>query len=187
MIHPLRDKMPTSVQVDGKVYPVVIDFRDWIAFFEMLDDEAYTAQERIICAMAWYRTRPPDNLAAAYQALLQFGSCSELPQTGRNGARRTGNPNIFSYRYDASCIIGDFLRYYQVDLTECRLHWYKFRMLLDALPDESVTKQRIAYRSIKLCDIKDKKRRASIRKIQDGIWIPSNKKLSAGQIGAAFG
>ena len=187
MIHPLRDKMPTSVSVDGKAYPVAVDFRDWISFFEMLDDDTYTAQERIVCAMAWYRTRPPDNLSAAYKALVQFGSCSELPQTGRGSTRYTGRTNVFSYRYDAPCILGDFLRYYRIDLTECRLHWYKFRMLLDALPDESVTKQRVAYRSVKLCDIKDKKRRASIRRMQNAIWIPSQKRLSAGQIGETFG
>lgn len=187
MIHPLYEPLPCSVLVHEKMYPVVTDFHSWIAFFDMLQDESYTPQERMACAMTWYLARPPCDIAAAYDALVQFASCNDLPHTGRNPKNCIKKELVLSYRYDAAYMISDFLRFYHIDLTESHMHWYKFRMLLEALPDESSVKQRAAYRSINVAEIKDKEQRKRIRKVKDAIWIPRDKKMSAGEIGAAFG
>lgn len=187
MIHPLYDDFPETVTVHEKKYPIVVDFRDWISFFDMLQDESYTPQERIACSMAWYLARPPCDTAAAYEALIKFASCEDMPRTGKNRNARSSKESVISYLYDGAYIIGDFMRFYQIDLTKSHMHWYKFRMLMDALPDESSVKQRAAYRCINLSKIKDKKQRDQIRKVKDSVWIPREKKMSAGQIGAAFG
>lgn len=187
MIHPLYDDFPDKVTVNETQYPVVVDFRSWISFFDMLQDESYTPQERIVCSMEWYLARPPCDIAAAYEALIKFASCEDLPHTGKNQHNKSGKESVISYQYDAAYIIGDFLRFYQIDLTKSDMHWYRFRLLLEALPDESSVKQRAAYRSINLAKIKDKKQREHIRKVKDSVWIPREKKMSAGQIGAAFG
>ena len=186
MLHPLYDSLPDTVSVQGKPYPVVTDYREWLSFLEMLADETYTAEERVLCAMAWYRARPPCNIAEAYQALLRYASCADMPHTGRETGK-SANMQLLSYTYDGAYIISDFLRFYKIDLTKDALHWYKFRLLLEALPDESAVKQRVAYRSINLAEIKDKNQRKRIRKIKDSLWIPTNKKLDAGQVGAVFG
>lgn len=183
-IHPLYDSLPTTVLLSCGEYPVVTYFRDWISFFEMLQDERYTPQEKIQCAMHWYMERPPCSTVDAYHGLIKFASCESIPKVGYGGKK--SSVISLSYRYDASCIIGDFMRYYSIDLTSADMHWYKFRMLLDALPDESEIKQRIGYRTINLAKIKDSAVRNRIRKIQNAIRIPQ-KELEAAQIGAAFG
>lgn len=186
MIHPLYDALPCSVAFEEKRYPVVTDFHDWIAFFDMLQDDNYTAQERMACAMSWYLARPPCDTKTAYDLLIRFASCDDLPHAGKGQEEQSGKRPLISYRYDAAYFIGDFLRFYQIDLTQSHLHWYKFRMLLEALPDESSIKQRAAYRGIDLSKIKDRKQRNQILKIQNTIWIPQDE-MSAEQIGAAFG
>lgn len=186
MLHPLYDSLPDTVSVQGKPYPVVTDYREWLSFLEMLADETYTANERMLCAMAWYRVRPPCDVAEAYQGLLRYASCSDMPHTGRETGG-SANEQLLSYTYDGAYIVSDFLRFYRIDLTAEDLHWYKFRMLLETLPDESAVKQRVAYRSIKLAEIKDKDQRKRIRKIKDSLWIPTNRKMDAGQVGAIFG
>ena len=48
MLHPLYDNLPDTVSVQGKPYPVVTGHREWLSFFEMLADETYTANERML-------------------------------------------------------------------------------------------------------------------------------------------
>ena len=185
MLHPLYDSLPDTVSVQGKPYPVVTDYREWLSFLEMLADETYTAEERVLCAMAWYRARPPCNIAEAYQALLRYASCADMPHTGRETGK-SANTQLLSYTYDGAYIISDFLRFYQIDLTKDALHWYKFRLLLEALPDESAVKQRVAYRSINLAEIKDKTSVSGYG--NQGQLVDTDKqKLDAGQVGAVFG
>ncbi len=186
MLHPLSDNLPNAAIINGKMYPVVTNFRSWVRFFEMLADEEYTTEERKRCAMAWYLARPPCDTVAAYDALIRYASCSDLPHTGRETGKST-TAQLLSYTYDGTYIISDFLRFYHIDLTETEMHWYKFRMLLESLPDDSAVKTRVAYRNTNLAEIKDKNQRKRIRKIKDSLWIPTNKKLTAGQVGAVFG
>lgn len=187
MIHPLYDDLPDIVIVQNAKYPVVVDFHNWISFLDMLQDESYTPKERVICAMSWYLTRPPHDIVAAYESLIRFASCTDMPRTGKSRNARQAKESVISYRYDGAYIIGDFLRFYQIDLTTNHMHWYKFQMLLDALPDDASVKQRAAYRSIDLAKIKDKTQREHIRKVKSSVRIPREKNMSAGQIGAAFG
>lgn len=185
MIHPLYDALPCAVSVGNKSYPIITDYRDWVAFFDMLQDDAYTNIDKIKCAMQWYDGDVPPNTVDAYNALIQFASLDCMPKVGILQKNKS-DKQLISYLYDSPCIYGDFLRYYRIDLLDDSLHWYKFRMLLDALPDDSATKQRASYRAINIASIKDKDRRKQIRKIQDSIWIPQ-KEMDAGDIGNAFG
>ena len=57
--------------------------------------------------------------------------------------------------------------------------------LLNALNSQCALKQRMYYRSIRLADIKDKKERNRIRKIQNAIALPSIE-LSDEAIANAF-
>ena len=68
----LTDRLPDSVEVNGKTYPVHTSFRDWISFFFLHEDADLTDIEKVTLAMNWYRNTIPGNKAAAYQALQEF-------------------------------------------------------------------------------------------------------------------
>ena len=188
-INVLYQPFPTSVTVNNQIYPVKTDYRDWLNFFDQLQEEAAAPVELIQGALLLYAQKIPDDIVAAYYALLDFASLSCIPQAGAPAKKSNGvAKQTISYRYDAGCIIADFIRFYRIDLTQTEgLHWYKFRILLENLPDESETKQRAGYRAINLAEIKDKKTRERVRKIQNAIRIPQKHKMTAGQVGAVFG
>ena len=178
----LTDRLPDSVEVNGKTYPVHTSFRDWISFFFLHEDADLTDIEKVTLAMNWYRKAIPGNKAAAYQALQEFAACKPLPKAKGTG---TSAP-VFSYLHDSPYLFADFLRFYQINLQTTQLHWFAFNALFEGMPEDSSTKQRIAYRSVNLGAIKDKKERARLAKIQRAVAIP-RPPMTATEVGSLFG
>ena len=90
------------------------------------------------------------------------------------------------YEQDAPYIISAFQREYQIDLLSVEyLHWWKFRMLLDGLSEESQIKKRIYWRT---CDVSkmDQKERMKILSIRRRITIPEDEYVGDEDIGNAF-
>ena len=131
--------------------------------------------------MNWY-IETPDNRLAAYQALQEFAACQSLPKPKGTG---TSAP-VFSYLHDSPYLFADFLRFYQINLQTTQLHWFAFNALFEGMPEDSSTKQRIAYRSVNLGAIKDKKERARLAKIQRSVAIP-RPPMTAAEVGNLFG
>ena len=173
----LTDTLPESVEVDGKRYPIHTDFRDWISFFLLHEDKELTDVEKIHISMNWY-IEIPDNRIAAYQALQEFAACQSLPKP--KGKKAGATAPVFSYLHDSPYLFADFLRFYQINLQTTQLHWF------EGMPEDSSTKQRIAYRSVNLGAIKDKKERARLAKIQRAVAIP-RPPMTAEEVGNLFG
>ncbi|MCI7629473.1 MAG: bacteriophage Gp15 family protein [Ruminococcus sp.] len=183
----LYDTFPETVQVDDVSYAVYTDFRNWLRFFDMMADEAYTAKEKFLASMRWFRKEPPPNLIGAYEALLQFASRTDVPgeeQESENS--HLPQKPCFSWSFDSAYVLGAFQQCYQINLrTIPFLHWYHFLALFEALPDDTPLKKRIGYRSINTASIKDKTQRMELEKLQRRIAIPCDP-LSAEQVGAFF-
>ena len=111
----LTDRLPDSVEVNGKTYPVHTSFRDWISFFFLHEDADLTDIEKVTLAMNWYRNTIPGNKADAYQALQEFAACERLPKSKRKATGVRSTP-VFSYLHDSVYLFSDFLRYYQINL-----------------------------------------------------------------------
>lgn len=183
----LYDTFPETVQVDDVAYAVYTDFRDWLRFFDMMADEAYTAKEKFLASMRWFRKEPPPNWIGAYKALLQFASRTDAPgeEQEPENSRLPQKP-CFSWSFDSAYVLGAFQQCYQINLrTIPFLHWYHFLALFDALPDDTPLKKRISYRRINTASIKDKTQRIELEKLQQRIAIPCSP-LSAEQVGAFF-
>lgn len=190
-------KLPETVNVDGREYKIKTDFREWVAFADVASDCELTAEEKLTLAYDLYEENAPRDLNKGLQALFDFFAAEDLPRTGRQ-PKKDGNRNektkkgkrpIFSYLYDSAYILGSFLQYYGIDLAGIDyMHWYKFRALMDALPDKSTVKERVAYRALDPNTIKDNKERARIRKIQQELEIPMEiNALTDNDIGDIFG
>lgn len=179
----LTDTLPESVEVDGERYPIHTNFRDWIAFFLLHEDKELTDVEKIHVSMNWY-IEMPDNRLAAYQALQEFAACQSLPKP--KGKATGATAPVFSYLHDSPYLFADFLRFYQINLQTAQLHWFAFNALFEGMPEDSSTKQRIAYRSVNLGAIKDKKERARLAKIQRAVAIP-RPPMTAAEVGNLFG
>lgn len=178
----LSNKQPDTVEVSGCTYAVKTGFREWINFFITHENNEISSEKKILLSLKMYTQGIPKDILAAYAALQRFAACNGMP---RNTGKNSGDSNtpVFSYLYDSMYIYSDFLRYYSIDLQTAEMHWYTFTALFDGLPQESETKQRIAYRSIKAYEIKDNSRREQILQIQASIRIP-HENISVGEIGS---
>ncbi|MGN0631652.1 MAG: Gp15 family bacteriophage protein [Ruminococcus sp.] len=184
LLNIISDKLPDTVAVSGKEYAVKTDFREWINYFIIHENEEIYSSEKILLSLSLYSGSIPENLLNAYEALQSFASCDRMPRNNGTGKKSgAGKAPVFSYLYDSAYIFSDFLRHYNINLQTADMHWYTFIALLDGLPQDSEVKQRIAYRSVDPYEIKDKKRREQILIIQRSIGIP-HENISAAEIGS---
>lgn len=177
MMNPFLEPFPKSVRIDGTEYPIVTDFREWIRFSAMLKDADLTENEKIVLIMNYVKnvksvsTQLIDSVFAFYRA---DGLELKKEKRGReNQNHDIKKPPLFDWCMDAPFVMGDFRRYYQIDLLRIQyLHWWEFRCLFQALPDDSNCMKRISYRGADLSKIKNKDERKRIAKIQREIAIP---------------
>lgn len=188
MINILFEELPDAVEVSGKFYKIATDFRDWIAFFDMMSDTAINKKQKILTALTWFSGEIPANLTEAYTALMDFAACSGMKKNSGNQAKNSENSGVptLSWLYDSAYVLGAFRQVYNIDLIHMKyMHWWEFSALFEALPEETPIKKRIAYRQVKISDIKDKERRKQILKIKRAVDFP-HEPVSAQKIGEIF-
>ena len=167
---------PENIVINNICYDVVTDFREWIKWLDMLNDKELSIAEKIYFTRAMFIdgcNEPFEDILEAFITFIAGAPTEDVPFKGKGDEARTKN-RLLSYNYDAKFIIPDFLKNYGIDLLDDRiyLHWWKFRILLDGLPEETMTKKVIYYRSVDLSKIKDKDERSRIRRIKDSIKLP---------------
>ena len=100
----------------------------------------------------FYR-EPPDNISdleSAYQSLCRFyaGIPSEL---GTGSGDEDGSGDLtYDFHCDAPYIVAAFQQAYGIDLTTTKLHWWRFKALFAALPEDTRMFQIMSYRAVDL-------------------------------------
>lgn len=182
----LFEEFPDSVCVDGKNYQIEADFREWIRFIQLVEDDEVPWQIKCQLMMQWYTDGMPDDLEDAVYAL---GGFLEM-RTERSGGEEHSESvpkQLFSFNQDADCIYSAFREVYGINLqTVPYMHWWEFQTLFCGLPEKTEIKQRIMYRNTDLRDIKDKDERKRIQKIQRAISLKKNRKMTDYEIGDMF-
>ena len=185
MINILFEKLPDTVEISGKFYKIATDFRDWIAFFDMMADENFDKKQKMLTALQWFIEEIPENIASAYHALTEFASCSKTKKISGKSDKNLSTPTL-SWLYDSAYVLGAFRQVYGIDLIRTEyMHWWEFSALFEALPEDTPIKKRITYRQIKISDIKDKERRKQIVAIKKAVAFP-HAPVSAEQTGEIF-
>ena len=198
----LYEAFPTSVDVLGVEYPIVTDFREWIKFMDMAEDDEIPIEIKLQCMLQYFTEEIPRNLQAAVQALREFLLADELfdsikqislPQEGTDSSQEhdvetLNHARAYDYTIDQGYVIQAFLEVYHIDLLEIDyMHWWKFRLLFEHLPEETAMKKLIYYRTVNLNSISDAAERKRIKKIRKEVAIKKKKKkVTDYQIGDAF-
>lgn len=186
MINLLYEKYPTELIINDISYPIVTDFRNWIAFFDMINDDILEPKDKVIASLKWFKGETPNDLEKAYNGLISFASAEELYSKPTQSNRKSSTKQILSYLYDSPYVLGAFLQICGINLRNIDyMHWYEFRALLDALPEDTPLKKRMSYRAINISSIKDKAEKKQIKDIQRSIALPS-RELSIYDIGNQF-
>lgn len=172
MLNVLYEKFPDYVLIHGVRYSIETDFREWIRFAELVEDDNVPWQIKAELMLKWYKKCPEDIEIAIY-ALGNFLSANGLYQeTEVTEQNKENRKPAFSFQEDAGCIYSAFIDCYGIDLqTIPYMHWWKFKTLFDWLPENTEIKQRMLYRTIDISSIKDKEERKRVKRIQEAIAL----------------
>lgn len=139
---------PDSITVSGAEYPIDTDFRFWIRFQGVLmsgDTDRNKAKK--ICNIMIELGIPPTK--ETLDAMLDF-------YAGASTENKTGggkNVRSFDFEKDSEYIFSAFLEFYGIDLSVAKLHWWKFKALFKALPDDCQMCKIMMYRTIDLKNV----------------------------------
>lgn len=197
MINVFYESLPEALEINGREYPIITDFREWLRFSDMLKSDIPENYKLEFLEDMFLEEMPSmyshEDIELVMNAITDFLSLAELefPML-RQEEEEPGNvfeegvKKAIYYEQDAPYIISAFQREYQIDLLSVEyLHWWKFRMLLDGLSEESQIKKRIYWRT---CDVSkmDQKERMKILSIRRRITIPEDEYVGDEDIGNAF-
>ncbi len=184
MIHLLCDPFPESIHADGLSYPVQTDFRVWLKFAELLENPEQNAAAILQSVFRFPVRGFSEPLIDAVFSFYHADSLYYQPDNRKEKDSRKERP-LFEWKFDARFILGDFRRFYQLDLLHVDyLHWFAFIALFQTLPEESHCMKRIALRSADLTKIKNKEEKRRIRKLKRLVALPYV--MSSEEIGTAM-
>lgn len=163
MTNLLTDRLPHDVTIHGRRYKINTDFRLMIRLDMLLNDEVET-EDKADALLSLFGILLPDlermlvNASAdeIVKAVMDF--CSDehsgsYPNDGNEPEERS-----HSFLYDSAYIYAAFMQVYHIDLTSAELHWYQFRALLAALPQDCFFIRIVDYRTANLSDISEGQR-----------------------------
>ena len=189
MMNVLYDEFPDFVEVDGKLYKIITDFRDWIRLNDLVDDDEVNDIDKVNLLLMWFDGEIPDNIEGAIYALGDFLTARGIYRDSETGEKKKDIARAFSFSEDAGCIYSAFRECYGIDLQTVEyMHWWKFQTLFDWLPQDTEIKKRMMYRTVNLNDITDKEERKRVKRIQERIKLKKKHKkyVSDYDIGDAF-
>ncbi|MCR5706808.1 MAG: bacteriophage Gp15 family protein [Ruminococcus sp.] len=193
MINALYEPFPDTISADGEDYPIITDFREWLKFADMAADNELSSREKLLLMTQWLLEPPQVLTAELVRALCDFykGTALErdLPEAQfedeKDKTDMPPEPPVLNWKIDAAFIIGDFQRFYGIDLLTAEMHWWRFRLLFHALPEESQMMRRIGYRKIDIGQIKNESERKRVMKLKQLYALPIE--LDEDDIAAVFG
>lgn len=144
--------------------PIYYDFRNMLAIEQAMYNPEFDQREKWIQAIVLLygdmeaSITPVDDLA---------GEVAWFYSGGAEAAHRSSGTaqKLYDFSEDADYFVGDFQRFYNLDLlnNDIDLHWWRFLALFRALPDNSHMGQRIYYRGVDTSKMKGEERKRHVR------------------------
>lgn len=165
----ILDRLPETVEVDGKEYRIYSDFRTSVLFESMMQS-SLNEWEKLHQMLELYYPVIPDNPSAAIDRALWFYNCGSA-RAGEEVKNKTRNAYhdsrcAYSFEQDASYIYAAFYSEYRINLQKIKsrdLHWWEFQALFNALDDRHKIRQIMYWRT---CDTAGMSRK-EVRRINE--------------------
>ncbi len=147
----ITDGLPDCVEIDGEAFHINTDFRVWVKI-ELLFSDDVPEGYRLPLALGLAFDTIPENKEEAAEALLAFYSGGKITEKKASGKKKKSRRNrrIYSFEYDSEYIYAAFMQAYGIDLADVKMHWFKFKALFAALPDECLMSKIMGWRALEI-------------------------------------
>lgn len=147
----ITDGLPDCVEIGGEIFYINTDFRVWVKI-ELLFSDDVPEGYRLPLALGLAFDVIPENKEEAAEALLAFYSGGKITEKKASGKRKKPRKNrrIYSFEYDSEYIYAAFMQAYGIDLADVKMHWFKFKALFAALPDECLMSKIMGWRALEI-------------------------------------
>lgn len=181
----LTDGLSKSVAIDGKNYPLRTDFRTWLRFGTLLENENMTTKEKLVRIFdLCFVDETPHNVTATLAALKGFYCANEtLSDKSKTGSARAVTAPTIDFEIDAPMLYAAYRQCYGIDLADDReaLHWHVFLALLRALPENCRLAQIMTYRATDLTAISSPELRKQYADLKERFVLPDRRNTAQRQ------
>ncbi len=177
----LTQPLPNTIEVAGQEYPVRTDFRVWLNFEEILNNDMPLPDKILkiilLCLPHCENGKLPPTVEVLFEGLKKFYTADFFKENEQKKEKNNKKTVMtFSFEHDAEYVYAAFLAQYGIDLIEIPyLHWHKFLALFRGLEEKNRIMQIIGYRSIDLSEISDKKQRKMYSELKNVYSLPDNR------------
>ena len=172
MINIITDKLPKTVEICGKEYPINSDFRAAVEFEILIQSDASSRRKTRGAIRLFFGDSPPpfpENVLVEAAAEFYAGSGGDTDDRPKKSRKR-----IYSFAQDGDYIAAAFRSQYGIDLlTVPYMHWYEFRALFKGLEESCEIVKIMGYRAADPSKIKYKPERERIARLQEIYKIKS--------------
>jgi hypothetical protein len=187
----LTGEPPVCVTVDGRLYPVLTDYKRWVEYESVVFNPEMSDEGRLIAVLSMFTDDLPGDIGAAARAVIDFYLCGR--ESKSSVSETESRERLYDFAKDAPYIISAFRQCYSICLP-CDMHWWTFRALFEALPDDCLMSKIMGWRAQDLGELKGKdkerakklKRRFALdgytkmtRDERDAKWLDQLKKRGA--------
>lgn len=122
-------------------------------------------------------------LPDAFASLMRFfRGCADDAPGGEPPEADAGAGEItLDYHCDAAYVLGAFQQAYGIDLTRERVHWFRFRALFAALPEETLMAKIMSWRTMDLSEYEGSMR-AHYADLQERFALPAELRGGAARV-----
>lgn len=139
--------LPSAVTVNGRVFYLHTDFRDWLKFDRILTEkgvEKITYGDLLNSVLSDEITPYADEIEELLKGIFEFYSNSNVCPKSSGGSGK-----VLDYQIDSDYIFSAFMEQYGIDLCEVEMHWHKFLALLRGISDDTMLGKIMSYRGYK--------------------------------------
>ena len=168
--------LPTEVNLGGRAYPIAHGFRDGVRFETMMADARIAEGTKVALAIRiFFGEQPEADLGEVIAAMLDFYRCGKPAVDSEDES----DEPLYSYSHDYDLIFAAFVNAYDIDLLDeaCELHWFKFRAMLSALPEDSQFMRVIGYRGVQITADMPKEERRHFAKMKRLFALPADASM----------
>lgn len=137
------------------------DFRYWVNFARILDDDAIDDMTRVQLALQSVYVNPNfNNVEQLFDGAMEFFRVGEPAPKNNMGEK------LLDFDKDAGHIIVSFQQQYGIRLMSVKMHWWEFRTLLNGLSEDTIMGFIMRIRSAKITPDMSKYEKQRITKLK---------------------